>query len=80
MIMQMGTHPPLQDEDFRHIHAPVHLLLGDQDQMVSEAETRSIQQLLPAASFELLENTPHPIDTVDKKQLASKLKAILAGG
>ena len=80
MMMQMGMEPPLQDEDFRHIHAPVHLLLGDQDQMVTEAETRSIQQLLPAASFELLENTLHPIDAVDKKQLASKLKAILAGG
>lgn len=73
MMLAMGVHPPMHDEDFRAIDHEVQMLLGGEDSMVSKAETLHVQGLIRNARFELLNNTPHPIEQVNETMLCNAL-------
>ncbi len=70
MLLQMGRQNPLQLNDYSTILQPVLLLLGDNDKMVTKEETEAVQKVLPNGSFQLLEQTPHPIEKVNSENLA----------
>ncbi|NCU03301.1 MAG: alpha/beta hydrolase [Chitinophagaceae bacterium] len=74
MLLQMGKENPLQLHDYAAITTPVCLLLGDNDKMVTKEETTAVQQRLPNAEFQLLQNTAHPIEKTDLQQLASVIR------
>ena len=70
MLTQMGERNPLQVEDFRFIKAPVLLMLGDGDKMVSLDETITLFKHLPKVQLLVIPGTPHAIDQVDVEILA----------
>jgi pimeloyl-ACP methyl ester carboxylesterase len=74
MLLQMGRQNPLQLNDYAFIHQPVLLLLGDNDKMVSREETEAVQKALPNGSFQLLEQTSHPIEKVNPVVLAEIIR------
>lgn len=74
MLLQMGKENPLQLSDYATITIPVLLLLGDTDKMVSREETAAVQEQLPNADFQLLQNTAHPIEKTDIHLLASVVR------
>ena len=73
MLEQMGENPPLTEQDFRKVSQKVHLMLGDQDEMVSREETEIVNQNLPDSDFTLLPDTPHPLEKVEPALVCDKL-------
>lgn len=61
--LSQGT--ALQQSDFERIETPIHILRGDQDNMVTEAESQQVADWLPHGSYQSLSDTPHPIEQVD---------------
>lgn len=74
MLLQMGKENPLHLNDYAGIEIPVLLLLGDNDKMVSKAETETVQKALPKSRFQLLDQTAHPIEKVDTVLLADIIR------
>jgi pimeloyl-ACP methyl ester carboxylesterase len=74
MLLQMGKENPLQLNDYAAINQPVLLLLGDNDKMVTSDETEAVQKALPNSSFQLLEQTAHPIEKVNSAVLAEIIR------
>ena len=77
MMLDMGNGNAMQDEDFRIIQHEVHLLLGSRDNMVTVEETKHVADLMPNATFTLIPDLKHPIESVDKNLLASQIISIL---
>lgn len=69
MMEKMGEHPPFNDVDLSKVSCPVHLLLGEKDMMVSEAETLEILEQLPEARFDMLDAVEHPIEKLELTKL-----------
>ncbi|QNA43113.1 alpha/beta fold hydrolase [Lacibacter sediminis] len=74
MLLQMGKENPLQLSDYTAINQPVLLLLGDNDKMVTRQETEAVQKALPNSSFQLLEQTAHPIEKANSTVLADIIR------
>jgi len=55
----------LLSEVYKTIHAPVLLMLGDQDKMVSIEETVQVYRQLPDGRLSVLPDTPHAIEAVE---------------
>jgi pimeloyl-ACP methyl ester carboxylesterase len=65
MMRDMGLNPPLQEPQFRAIHIPVLLTVGDTDRMVSIEETAHVRAAIPGAQMAVLPYTTHPIEKLD---------------
>ncbi|HLP55142.1 MAG TPA: alpha/beta fold hydrolase [Fluviicola sp.] len=76
MMLDLGDQPALTEEELRSITIPVTLLLGSEDTMVTVEETTAVQQQLPNATFERVEGWQHPIERVNKEELAGKLMSL----
>ncbi len=70
MLTEMGEHNPLQIEDYQYITAPVLLMLGDRDKMVSFDETVAAFKHLPKSQLAVMPGAPHAIEQVDVEILA----------
>ncbi|MES2556882.1 MAG: alpha/beta hydrolase [Bacteroidota bacterium] len=77
LMLDLGNQPALTEQDFQSITIPVTLLLGSEDVMVTPEETMAVQQQLSQATFERVEGWQHPIERVNKDELADKLTSIL---
>lgn len=77
MLLELGKQPLLSHTVLQKITCPTLVLLGEKDNMVSIEETQNAAVALVNGQYELLPNTPHPIEQVDIKMLASKMKAFL---
>jgi pimeloyl-ACP methyl ester carboxylesterase len=77
MMEDMGKDNPLKPADFSGIQAPVLLLLGDRDKMVTLEETLSVFKALPNAQMGMLPNTQHPVDRADVELLGYMVKKFL---
>ena len=53
------------------------LLLGSEDVMVTAEETLTVHQQLPNARFEQVEGWQHPIERVNKEELARVLSDLM---
>jgi len=73
MMLKLGEQPLLTKEILQSIHHPVLICLGDQDDMADRKYTEEVVTFLPYGKFQLLENTPHPIEKVDVKKLVGLL-------
>ena len=71
---RLGNGEALQLEDFAKVKNAVEMRLGDQDNMVTETETRSVADAIEGANFELLENTPHPLPQIKTDVLVETIK------
>lgn len=70
LLQQLGNKNALELSAYANISIPCLLLLGDRDNMVTAAETISVQHALPNAQYIQLTNTAHPIEQVDVQMLA----------
>ena len=70
LLIKLGRNNTLSINDYTTIKNPCLLLLGDKDKMITLEETVAVYKQLPNAQFEVLTNTPHPIEQVDVNMLA----------
>jgi pimeloyl-ACP methyl ester carboxylesterase len=73
MMQQLGANPLLSTDKAQQINLPIHIALGDADNMVSREESEAFVAALPQAQIELLPNTPHPFEKVDINLLANRI-------
>ena len=71
MMVALGKNPELKKEDFLQIKNEVLLAIGDRDNMVTKEETMEVYSFLSHGSFEILHDTPHPIEQVELKKIVS---------
>ena len=71
MLLDLGKHPLLTSPALQQVLCPTMVLLGDKDNMVSNEETQFAANLLPHSEFQIIPNTPHPIEQVDVSVLAT---------
>ena len=65
MMLQLGKQNPLTDERLQQVGIPVKMMLGENDNMVTETETLHAFHQIPNAQYQLLPNTQHSIDKVN---------------
>ena len=78
MMTAMGNDNPLKPTDYPAIAAPVLLLIGDRDKMITLDETLAVYRALRAAAMGILPSTGHPVEQADTGQLATMIKRFLA--
>lgn len=61
LYRSFGRRLPLQIEDLKQIRAPVLLLSGEQDPLVTAQDSRDLAALLPNARLGLFPGTAHPL-------------------
>jgi pimeloyl-ACP methyl ester carboxylesterase len=64
MMRELGEKPLLIENVLRQIKSPAHILLGDLDEMADLNFSKQVSAWLPFGKFDLLPNTPHPIEKV----------------
>jgi pimeloyl-ACP methyl ester carboxylesterase len=70
MMIALGDDNPLKAGNYATIAAPVLMLLGDRDKMVTLDETIAVYKSLPNAQLGILPGTPHPIEQANVDSLA----------
>ncbi len=74
MMLELGERPLLTPEVLANIPHPALICLGDSDQMVALAESEQAAQALPNGRFELIPQTPHPMEKVNIEVLQAALR------
>lgn len=74
MMIQLGDHPLLTNEKLEQITTQTLILLGDLDNMADRSYSEQVAHLLPNGTFQLLSDTPHPIEKVDSRRLTEYLR------
>jgi pimeloyl-ACP methyl ester carboxylesterase len=69
MMHELGQKSMLTEEIFPSLHHKIHILLGDQDDMADRVYSERVAGWLPNGVFQLLVNTPHPIEKVNLERL-----------
>ncbi|HNL39691.1 MAG: alpha/beta fold hydrolase [Saprospiraceae bacterium] len=65
LLHDLGNGAALTQADFARIEAPVVIMRGELDQMVTEDESRQVAEWLPDGMYEPLEGTKHLWEQVD---------------
>ncbi len=76
-MKELGDVNPITEESMKEIACPVQLLLGDQDQMVSEEETIQVHGWIAGSKYESLINSQHPIERVEIDLLADWIRTFI---
>jgi pimeloyl-ACP methyl ester carboxylesterase len=69
MMHDLGQKPMLTQEIFSSLTHDIHILLGDQDDMADRRYSETVAGWTLNGVFQLLENTPHPIEKVKLEKL-----------
>jgi pimeloyl-ACP methyl ester carboxylesterase len=70
MLLEMGLNNPLKPDDYKTIHIPSLIMLGDRDKMVTLEETVAVYKNLPDAKMAVLPGTAHGIEQVNAALVA----------
>jgi pimeloyl-ACP methyl ester carboxylesterase len=73
MMTKLGAQPLLTPEILQEIGNHTMILLGDQDEMADREYSKQVAHLLSNAKFKLLNQTPHPIERVNREELVQIL-------
>ncbi len=68
-LTHLGNGGAIPDDGFRQIGCPVRMLRGAQDNVVSEAECRTVLALLPDATYAEVPDSKHLMEQVDLEKL-----------
>jgi len=72
-LHDLGAGLGLSAAAYAQISCPVRIIRGDQDHVVSDAESRAVAESIPQGRFEVLPGGKHLIEQVDPKVLAGLL-------
>ena len=75
MMIEMGNNPPITEQVLQQIPVQVSCFRGENDAMVTEAETVWAVKHLPEAHYQEIPNWLHPIDKIPASEIAEKLFA-----
>ena len=78
MMIHLGTKQLLNNNELSKIDCAVKLTVGENDTMVSIAETTAIAHQIENAEFELFANFQHPIEKIDVSVLANSIHEFLS--
>lgn len=73
LMQAAGANPPLTASDFTQLAVPVQVLVGDKEQAGGVEASAAYAAQLPQSRFEILPNTPHPLEQVDLPTLAARI-------
>jgi len=78
LMRAAGAQPPLRALQLGSARVPVQVLVGDADHTANTEADRALALLLPQAQYEVLPNTPHPLERADATQLAARIRQFAA--
>jgi pimeloyl-ACP methyl ester carboxylesterase len=78
MLSELGKKNTLLPDDYTSISTPCLLLLGDRDKMVTLDETTTVFKKLPQAQFGILPGTPHALEQVNVRVLATMIPEFIS--
>ena len=65
MMVRLGNQPPLTSLTLQTIKTPVHILVGEFDDMVNKQHSEEVAKLLQNASYQVLNESHHPIEKIN---------------
>lgn len=78
LLMQtLHQRDQLKQKDFQNLSIPVDLLLGSEDDMVSEKETIAVKELINESSYKVLAGWKHALFCIKPSDLVQEIEAIL---
>ncbi|WP_162054437.1 alpha/beta fold hydrolase [Pontibacter pamirensis] len=78
MMLHLGEQPALTSDVLPQIQVPIHVAVGDQDNMVSVEETLWAYRQLPKAQLQVLPATRHPLETVSVDKLNQEIRQFIS--
>jgi pimeloyl-ACP methyl ester carboxylesterase len=78
MLRQLAANPPLTAESLARIRIPVQVLVGELDKTAGVDASQLFASYLPHATFEVIMNTPHPLERVNPDFLAGRIVGLIA--
>ncbi|MBG8553779.1 alpha/beta fold hydrolase [Hymenobacter guriensis] len=73
LMRSLGDAPPLTQANLSTLEVPVQVLVGELDTTAGVDTSQQFANYLPRAVFEIIMNTPHPLDKVNPDLLASRV-------
>ncbi len=73
MLLHLGDHPLLGDEDWKAISQPVRIYIGDRDETARLNPTLEVYSCLKNGELAVLPNTPHSIEKTNQTLLSQSL-------
>lgn len=75
MMLALGDHPALIDNDLRQIRQQVMICVGEKDKMVTQSESLDAASHLPNGTFKMLKDTKHPIEAVEVEMISNEIRS-----
>ncbi|QJX48993.1 alpha/beta hydrolase [Hymenobacter taeanensis] len=73
LLRGLGDAPLLTPENLSTLEVPVQVLVGELDKTAGVDPTRHFTDFMPRALFEIIMNTPHPLEKVNPDLLFSRI-------
>lgn len=77
MMLALGEQPPLTPARLTKITIPVQILVGELDKTAGVDGSSLYASYLPAATFEIMMNTPHPLERVNPDELVQRIGRLI---
>lgn len=77
LMISIESVSKLNSDDLKQIQNEVLIGIGDKDRMVTLEESEKVFSCLDKAQLTIIENTQHPIETVDKVLLANLIEGFI---
>lgn len=78
MLMALGQAPVLTMDDFAALQQRLRLMIGDKDTMAGIEDSLRVYRVLPKAEFEVLPDSPHPLEQVQPYRITRSLVEFFA--
>jgi pimeloyl-ACP methyl ester carboxylesterase len=73
LLRGLGDAPLLTPANLSALEVPVQVLVGELDQTAGVDASRRFADYMPRALFEIIMNTPHPLEKVNPDLLAARI-------
>ncbi|MCC2546528.1 alpha/beta hydrolase [Hymenobacter sp. BT175] len=77
MMRQLGDSPPLTAATLSEVALPVQVLVGELDKTAGVDASAQFAGYLPRGRFEVIMNTPHPLERVNPDLLAERISRFI---
>jgi pimeloyl-ACP methyl ester carboxylesterase len=80
MMRSLGDKPLLTPENLVTLQTPVQVLVGELDKTAGVDASRQFAGYMPRGAFELIMNTPHPLERVNPDLLTNRIARFIETG